>query len=213
VVSVGDVVSEAADYATRMVEQHRENPRMAVAQAVSEHDVPADDREKVLQLVEDETGAAASTDGGRARSEGEADIDGALLDDLEDDPLTIDSSPVRLVRWLGNVNGRSARCRAIKGDGERCENGCGPLEYFCGTHEDVDDPDTVDELEDDELELERWVVCGPRDLEHGLSWYDCPGTQGYQRQAHIEWPVVIGEVSWTSRGRRGRIPDDGGESA
>jgi len=81
---VGDVVSEAADYATRMVEQHRENPRMAVAQAVSEHDVPADDREKVLQLVEDETGAAASTDGGRARSEGEADIDGALLDDLEE---------------------------------------------------------------------------------------------------------------------------------
>ena len=65
----------------------------------------------------------------------------------------------------------------------------------------------------DELELERWVVCGPRDLEHGLTWYDCPGTQGYQRQAHIEWPVVIGEVSWTSRGRRGRIPDDGGESA
>jgi hypothetical protein len=84
VVSVGDVVSEAADDATRMVEQHRENPRMAVAQAVSEHDVPADDREKVLQLVEDETGAAASTDGGRARSEGEAGIDGALLDDLEE---------------------------------------------------------------------------------------------------------------------------------
>jgi hypothetical protein len=84
VVSVGDVVSEVADYATRMVEQHRENPRMAVAQAVSEHDVPADDREKVLQLVEDETGAAASTDGGRARSEGEAGIDGALLDDLEE---------------------------------------------------------------------------------------------------------------------------------
>jgi len=65
----------------------------------------------------------------------------------------------------------------------------------------------------DELELERWVVCGPRDLEHGLNWYDCPGTKGYQRQAHIEWPVVIGEVSWTSRGRLGRIPDDGGESA
>ena len=57
------------------------------------------------------------------------------------------------------------------------------------------------------------VVKGYADLEHGLSWYDCPGTQGYQRQAHIEWPVVIGEVSWTSRGRRGRIPDDGGESA
>jgi len=37
---------------------------------------------------------------------------------LEDDPLTIDSSPVRLVRWLGNVDGRSARCRALKGDGE-----------------------------------------------------------------------------------------------
>ena len=73
---------------------------------------------------------------------------------LEDDPLTIDSSPVRLVRWLGNVTGRSARCRAIKGDGERCENGCGPLESFCGTHEDVDDPDTVDELEDDELDVD-----------------------------------------------------------
>jgi len=38
---------------------------------------------------EDETGAAASTDGGRARSEGEADIDGALLDDLEDEPLSV----------------------------------------------------------------------------------------------------------------------------
>lgn len=84
-VTVGDVVSEAADYATRMVEKHRENPRMAVAQAVSEHGVPADDRETVLQLVEDQTGAAASTDGGRTRSEDDgSDIDGELLDELEE---------------------------------------------------------------------------------------------------------------------------------
>jgi hypothetical protein len=68
-----------------MVEQHRENPRMAVAQAVSEYGVPADERETVLQLVEEETGAAASTDGGRARSEDDGpDIDGALLNDLEE---------------------------------------------------------------------------------------------------------------------------------
>ena len=86
---MGDVVSEAADHATRMVEQHRENPRMAVAQAVSEHDVPADDREKVLQLVEDETGAAASTDGGRSAGNPETRLGEArkqlriLLDDVE----------------------------------------------------------------------------------------------------------------------------------
>lgn len=77
-VTVGDVVSEAADYATRMVEQHRENPRMAVAEAVSEHGVPADDRETVLQLVEDQTGAAASTDGGQPP------IDDELRDDVEE---------------------------------------------------------------------------------------------------------------------------------
>jgi len=73
---------------------------------------------------------------------------------LEDDPLTIDSNPIRLVRWLGNVNGRSARCRAIKGNVDRCENGCGPLEYFCGTHEDVDDPETIDELDNGELDVD-----------------------------------------------------------
>lgn len=82
---MGDAVSEAADYATRMVEQHRENPRMAVAQAVSEHGIPADDRETVLQLVEDQTGAEASTDGGRARSEGdEPDVDDELRTELEE---------------------------------------------------------------------------------------------------------------------------------
>jgi len=85
VVTVGDAVSKAADYAAREVEQHSEHPRMAVAQAVSEHDVPEDKREAVLSLVEDQTGATASTDGGRARSEGDGpDIDGALLDELEE---------------------------------------------------------------------------------------------------------------------------------
>ena len=78
VVTVGDAVSEAADYATRMVEQHRENPRMAVAQAVSEHGVPADDRETVLQLVEDQTGGPTSTDGGQPA------IDDELRDELEE---------------------------------------------------------------------------------------------------------------------------------
>lgn len=75
---MGDVVSEAADYAAREVEQHSENLRMAVAQAVSEHGVPEEKRETVLSLVQDQTGATASTDGGRP------DVDGALLDDLEE---------------------------------------------------------------------------------------------------------------------------------
>lgn len=84
-VTVGDALTEAADYAAREVEHHREHPRMAVAEAVSEHDIPEDKREAVLSMVQDQTGAAASTDGGRARSEGDhPDIDGALLDDLEE---------------------------------------------------------------------------------------------------------------------------------
>jgi len=85
VVTVGDAVSEAADYAAREVEQHSEHPRMAVAQAVSEHGVSEDKRETVLRLVEDQTGAAASTDGGRARSEGDRpDVDDELRAELEE---------------------------------------------------------------------------------------------------------------------------------
>ena len=66
----------------------------------------------------------------------------------------------------------------------------------------------------DEFDLVRWVVCGPRDLEPFLSWYDAEATQQYDAQAAIRWPVVMGDVVWTSRGRQGRVPvDDGGESA
>ncbi|ADD07740.1 virus protein phiCh1-VP79 (plasmid) [Natrialba magadii ATCC 43099] len=68
-------------------------------------------------------------------------------------PVSIDSHPELLVRWLGNVDGRSARCRAIQGNGERCTNDVGPLEYFCGMHEDVD-CEMVDDLDDDELDVE-----------------------------------------------------------
>lgn len=64
----------------------------------------------------------------------------------------------------------------------------------------------------DELTVHRWVVCGPQDLVPFLSWYECAATPGYEHQADIRWPLVIGEVSWTPRGRRSRLPD-GGESA
>jgi hypothetical protein len=68
-----------------MVEEHSEHPRMAVAQAVFEHSVPADDRKTVLSMVEDQTGAAASTDGGRVRNKGDhPEIDGALLDEFKE---------------------------------------------------------------------------------------------------------------------------------
>ena len=82
---MGDTVSEAADYAAREVEQHSENPRMAVAQAVSEHGVPEDKRETVLSLVQDQTGATASTDGGKVRGESDsAAVDGEVIGKLED---------------------------------------------------------------------------------------------------------------------------------
>jgi hypothetical protein len=70
------------------------------------------------------------------------------------DSLTIHDDPVRLVRHLGNIDGRSARCRALNSDGERCTYDCGPLEYFCGTHQEMDDPETVDELENEELDVD-----------------------------------------------------------
>ena len=81
-VLVGDTVSEAADYATREVEQRNEHPRMAVAQAVSEHGVPEERRETVLSLVQDQTG---TTDGGKVRGESDsAAVDGEVIDKLED---------------------------------------------------------------------------------------------------------------------------------
>jgi len=97
VVTVSDAVDAAASEAARVVNQHSEHPRMAVAQAVSENDVPAGERETVLQLVQDQTGATASTDGGRARIEGDhPDIDGELLDELEE-LLTDHRSPENAV--------------------------------------------------------------------------------------------------------------------
>lgn len=67
------------------------------------------------------------------------------------DPWTIDDSP----RWLVKVTGsRAARCRALKLGGDRCTNACGPLEHFCGTHDDWPH-DTVDELEDGEIDVDR----------------------------------------------------------
>lgn len=82
---MGDAVSEAADYAAREVEQHSENPRMAVAQAVSKHGVPEDERETVLSLVQDQTGATASADDGKVRWESDsAAVDGEVIDELED---------------------------------------------------------------------------------------------------------------------------------
>lgn len=66
------------------------------------------------------------------------------------DPWTIHDEP----RWLIRVTGsRAARCRAVKLGGDRCTNSCGALELFCGTHEDWAH-ETVDELEDGELDVE-----------------------------------------------------------
>lgn len=66
------------------------------------------------------------------------------------DPWTIHDEPEWLIRVTGS---RAARCRALKHNGDRCTNSCGPLEYFCGTHEDWPH-DTVDELEDGELDVD-----------------------------------------------------------
>lgn len=64
------------------------------------------------------------------------------------------------------------------------------------------------------FDLIRWVVCGPRDLEAFLNWYDTTSASQYDAQASIRWPVVMGDVAWTSRGREGRVPaDTGGGSA
>lgn len=66
------------------------------------------------------------------------------------DPWTIHDEP----RWLIRVTGaKAARCRAVKLDGDRCTNSCGPLEYFCGTHEGWPH-ETVDNLEQGELDVE-----------------------------------------------------------
>lgn len=64
----------------------------------------------------------------------------------------------------------------------------------------------------EELDLDRWVFCGPRDLEAFLGWHDVPSTRQYDQQGWIRWPVVMGEVTWDSGGRQGRFPDRGGDA-
>lgn len=68
------------------------------------------------------------------------------------DPWSIHDEPAWLIRVTGS---RAARCRAVKLGGGRCTNSCGPLEYFCGTHEDWSH-ETVDadDLEDGELDVD-----------------------------------------------------------
>lgn len=67
------------------------------------------------------------------------------------DPLSIRDDPEWLIRATG---ARTARCRALQRNGERCTSSCGPLEYFCGTHTDWPNG-TVDELEPGELDVDR----------------------------------------------------------
>lgn len=71
------------------------------------------------------------------------------------EPLTIDAGAEQLIRLTG---ARAARCRAVQHNGERCTNSCGPLEHYCGMHQDWDH-ETVDgdELEDGELDVDLIV--------------------------------------------------------
>jgi len=68
------------------------------------------------------------------------------------DPWTIHDEPEWLIRVTGS---RAARCRAVKLGGDRCTNSCGPLESFCGTHEEWShDVVSSEELEPGELDVD-----------------------------------------------------------
>jgi hypothetical protein len=73
--------SDAVDDAVELVETGRD-PRLAVAEVVPRYDIPADQRTDVLERVREEAGrsgeASPATDGG------EPDVDGELLDELEE---------------------------------------------------------------------------------------------------------------------------------
>lgn len=70
--------------------------------------------------------------------------------DEKKNQLTIHSSAVDLLRLGGR---RSGSCRALKGDGERCNYSTTATEILCGTHQDVQDPDII-QPDDDELDQE-----------------------------------------------------------
>jgi hypothetical protein len=66
---------------------------------------------------------------------------------------TIHDTPTWLIKVTGS---RAARCRAVKLGGDRCTNSCGPLEYYCGRHEEwPHDVVSSEELEPGELDVDR----------------------------------------------------------
>jgi hypothetical protein len=64
-----------------------------------------------------------------------------------------------------------------------------------------------------EYDIVDWVFVRPGVLGPYWTWYDV-STPGYEQQADIRWPVILGEIEWQGTRRLGRVPaTDGGESA
>ena len=91
--------------------------------------------------------------GGRRCRQSASEGDLCYMHSREYRTITVESDPVTLIRRTGKTS--AARCRAIQGNGDRCTNGCGPLDLRCGLHQGTD-AGLVDrdDLADDELDVE-----------------------------------------------------------